>query len=544
MSISTKIQSIEQNLQNAYSSLNKMGVSTENQNIKNIAELVDEIYENAPKTEYGEGSNIILNNTLQGQLDFKDTDNIIKIGYGNMYQQTYIGNQLFNIANATLNSILIWANNDYYSDAGSVVSDFMTIDNLTNIASNYNFYIFWYDNNKSYLGNDTDLRKTAASQAKKTIDINTMVNNYPTIKYFKLVYRKSVNANIDLTTANIMLNIGTTATSYEPYVGGIPAPNPNYPQNVKAVTGDNQIIVMNKNICNRANRSNANSMYARYENGGLSNIVTLSFKTDVTVEGVQIYPDGLSELAQTVNITANQRASATFNLTDEQIKTAMSVSSPRFIINKTNAGWTDITEAQIENNSEFTGYIAHQEQVFAISLGSTELCKIGNYTDSIIKKSDGWYLHKEIEKQTLNGTESWSVQNATTFQFVCRGLNIPKSAQMYCNKFVCYTSWQNINTPYFRSSTSNGQIWAELGRYTTLIDEATVAKWKAWLTTNTPILYHPLIESTETKITDTNLLNQLNAIEKVSSYTKETYITINNNLNLPIKLKVRALKNS
>lgn len=39
------------------------------------------------------------------------------------------------------------------------------------------------------------------------------------------------------------LEIGSTATSYEPYVGGIPSPNPDYPQDVNVVTGTQTVTV-------------------------------------------------------------------------------------------------------------------------------------------------------------------------------------------------------------------------------------------------------------------------------------------------------------
>lgn len=42
---------------------------------------------------------------------------------------------------------------------------------------------------------------------------------------------------------NIQIEAGSTPTAYEPYVGGIPAPNPSYPQTVNVVTGTQTITV-------------------------------------------------------------------------------------------------------------------------------------------------------------------------------------------------------------------------------------------------------------------------------------------------------------
>lgn len=40
---------------------------------------------------------------------------------------------------------------------------------------------------------------------------------------------------------NLQLEIGSTATDYEPYVGGVPAPSPDYPQPITNITGDQTI---------------------------------------------------------------------------------------------------------------------------------------------------------------------------------------------------------------------------------------------------------------------------------------------------------------
>ena len=46
------------------------------------------------------------------------------------------------------------------------------------------------------------------------------------------------------------LELGGNVTSYEQYCGGIPSPNPNYPQNVNTVTGRNVVKVQGKNLYN------------------------------------------------------------------------------------------------------------------------------------------------------------------------------------------------------------------------------------------------------------------------------------------------------
>ena len=55
---------------------------------------------------------------------------------------------------------------------------------------------------------------------------------------------QGVATNVDCNFA-IQIEKGSTATSYEPYTGGIPSPNPSYPQVIRNVTGNVEVVVSN-----------------------------------------------------------------------------------------------------------------------------------------------------------------------------------------------------------------------------------------------------------------------------------------------------------
>lgn len=57
-------------------------------------------------------------------------------------------------------------------------------------------------------------------------------------------------ANYSGLTIKPQLEAGSPATSFEPYVGGTASPNPDYPQNVNVVTGEQSIEVHAKNLFN------------------------------------------------------------------------------------------------------------------------------------------------------------------------------------------------------------------------------------------------------------------------------------------------------
>ena len=52
-----------------------------------------------------------------------------------------------------------------------------------------------------------------------------------------------------------MLESGTTVSPYEPYVGGIPSPNPDYPQTVNMVTGRQTVKIYGNNLFDRSSAS-------------------------------------------------------------------------------------------------------------------------------------------------------------------------------------------------------------------------------------------------------------------------------------------------
>ena len=156
MSIATRIQSMEEHISDAYDSLSKFGVAaSSNKNIENIANLVNEIYDSTPKTDYASGTNLTLENTRVGKIDFKDTDNIEKIGLGATSQQTYTGKNLLNLENGTYTNSGITAvvNNGIITLNGTAsANSFITIPISLTLYANQNYTISI--NNTQVIGGD------------------------------------------------------------------------------------------------------------------------------------------------------------------------------------------------------------------------------------------------------------------------------------------------------------------------------------------------------------------------------------------------------
>lgn len=186
------------------------------QNVKNLT-----IPEGSVKTIHDNGSRL-----LWGAVGY-DTKYV-----GDTTQQTYKGVNLFNkdaaLSNQYLNGSGGWTSGTY-----SFVNQEYTGVTATQIAVSFtNRYGNAYVRLGEYKSDDTFIQRelittnTTVTLASGTAKIIISVDNISGTRF-----------------EDLQVEYGSTATSYEPYVGGIPAPNPGYPQTVNVVTGAQTITI-------------------------------------------------------------------------------------------------------------------------------------------------------------------------------------------------------------------------------------------------------------------------------------------------------------
>ena len=66
-------------------------------------------------------------------------------------------------------------------------------------------------------------------------------------RYQFLIY-STVGTTLNISNLGIQIETGSTATSFEPYVGGTPSPNPDYPQEIMVVKNQEMIRLTGKNL--------------------------------------------------------------------------------------------------------------------------------------------------------------------------------------------------------------------------------------------------------------------------------------------------------
>ena len=181
---------------------------------------------------------------------------------------------------------------------------------------------------------------------------------------------------------------------------------------------------------------------------------------------------------------------------------------------------------QIEKGSKANSYTPY---------GTTpiELCKIGNYQDYFYKDSGKWYLHKEIGKVTYNGTENWTTFAINyEYQIILQDAKEGDFENQFfpslCNKYVNHNvGGASLNNYEFSNFTSGVYRWIRIRHN----DITTLANYKTWLASNTPTFYYLLATPTNTEITDTTLINQLEELYIAKSKENQTNISqVNNDL--------------
>jgi len=538
MSIATRIQSMEEHISDAYDSLSKFGVAApSNKNIENIANLVNEIYDNTPKIDYVSGTDLTLENTRVGKIDFKDTDNIEKIGFGTTSQDDEPTPDSPQDINVVTGGIGIKTSNKNLIENETFVQGNATSNTNTDRISCRNTklkanttYIFSSDINYSNfnVAIGTSLYKFPTQSKNIIYDSGWKSASFSFTTgdndvYINIIIKKSNNSSItpnDVNTYHFQLEKGSAATSYVAHVG------------------NNFEINLGKNLSSLQSMSTTGGGYINKGCGEVGKVkkgkmYTLSFLNNSTSTNninIRNYSDNTTYTTETYgNLIANSRTSFTFIATHDGTISFNGSFGNVDIINI-------FTEFQLELNSAATPYEPYKTPI--------ELCKIGTYQDYIYKNSKNWYLHKEIEKIVLNGTESWVLDGALTntnrFRTSITSYNIRNITLKYngfSNQLQIINAYSDESEhlyTYKPSSIMNLYVFYTKTRC------ADLAGLQTWLSANNLIIYGILNTPTEIPITNENLIAQLDAWYNAQSMDDTTYITVDGDL--PMQLKLRALK--
>lgn len=170
----------------------------------------------------------------------------------------------------------------------------------------------------------------------------------------------------------------------------------------------------------------------------------------------------------------------------------------------------------------------NQSQSFTIDLGSIELCKIGTYQDYIYTDGTDWYVHQAIGKITYTGNSSENWQYSSTSGGPFR-IAIP-NAKYYTSNNVAplvycdyYTPaiWNSITSYSYAVTAFNNNVLPFRNTDITSLDA-----WKTWLSSHNTTVYYPFATPTDTKITNANLITNLEALASANCYAEQTNFVV------------------
>ena len=641
-------------------------VDKQNGKIDAVVSQVDEIEEElSSPTSIKEDKYFDLEDALDSPLiDFSL--------YGETQQDSTTGKNLFQIPNTqTLNGITLTKNTDgTFNLKGTATANttmYLAVNlNDTKIqngtytisrkSTGYNTQIDFYNGN-SWLATSIYVY---GNNLKATSNV-TIPNNATMVRF--IIYVPN-GTTINLTNEYVQIETGSSQTSWEKYSGGIPAPNPDYPQEIHNVSGDNTIEICGKNLFDKEAITenkyldingveqndntkcysdyiaiNSNNNYITNQMGNWGGICTCYYnanKTFISAEtgttivsnnniftipsnayymrvstskswldiiqiekgstsseyeaytgnsqlislGVENLFDGELEQGSYDNGTGakqtnnNLYRNSTYLAVQPNTTYTLSINgvSQKYVLlyyksDKTfisvNTGLTTGTfttpnncyyinfrcfaadytsdyanlKVQLEKGSKANSYSPYGKTPI-------ELNKISTYQDYIYKDNDRWFLHKEIGKKVFNGSENWQKYGAYGQAYLyyvdneTDGITLDENKVGYgyalCNNFTWDSKGNNTAiAPYIRYQWQNGKRI-----YVGYESDLTLANFKTWLSTHNTIVNYVLATPTDTEITDTTLIGQLDRLMTLPLYKNMTHITLTpNNLQPTMKIE-------
>ena len=408
MSVASRIQAIQEHIGNVYDTLDyAIDTTSENKNIVNIPKNIyngyldilkdngETLFNNLPKVN-GEGTEVTLNDTANAPM--KMIPMASELG-----QETTTGKNLANdrfedyaqYDRSYAITPIILKQNTKYTLKATLVGKQKT--------SYYNFGIVKDgDRYTNFIGLATCIDYSTGEAKTLSFTIDSEWTN-PKLVCYLGPNDQEAKFNELMSNYEIQLEEGSTATDYEPYTNGA-SPNPDYPQEIHTISGDNEIVVTGKNlfdingnintwartgetvsvntvIDNNILQTNSNASATDLAGQKFTNLngKTFTFTAKLISSGtgnsgyIVIYDN--KKIARPAQVSVGAKKNITYTAQSDDIVVTFGT------VGGKGAQFTDI---QVELNSTATDYVEHQEQTLPLNLGDLEYCKIGDYKDEFV----------------------------------------------------------------------------------------------------------------------------------------------------------------
>ena len=479
---------------------------------------------------------------------------------GDTKQTTYTGKNLWN--NSQVTSLTYVSPTDTGFKLSKIGSDRITPEYAISLSANTRYTIsceMTRTTTSAYLFCQWITTGGSTIWTPNILNGTTAITPSDDIKGVKFYLQSNEAEGAYVEVNNLQIELGSTATSYEPYVGGLPSPSPDYPEPISVVTGEQTITVTGKNLIDVKSltfKEKGNVSSYTLADGELtitpssaSSTMYVGFYLSQAIPAQQITLSGNS-FGSTI-VLRNSANTNVANFGNTNSTRTLSDTAAIIYFNFGATGSTtpftvNLNTLQLEKGSTTTAYEPYRGHSYTISLGAMELCKIGTAQDYIWKDGADWKIHKEWGKAVYNGTEpSWIKGSTGTAQnvYIVEQPDAQKPLVIAgrCDYFTWTSNVYTDGTVGFVISPKSKNVQAVRFGLGTTTSFDSLPKWTTWLSTHNVTVYYALNTATDTQITDAGLIAQLDALEGAIAPSKTPVVTVTGTLPAIVALDVDGM---
>lgn len=521
---------------------NATGISNNSDNIEKLNEITESLNKDSSAAKMAieeladkKITKFYASNLGENHLEDSDNGKIQDMFiYGRSEQKQYKGYNLLKDEN-----VIVFNDGNYICSNQKYLNE-GTIEIVTGETYTFSLGVVSTDGQIKLFDDSNNLIKSIYISNKRIFTF-IVPENVVSMSYYAKI---TTDSTASLEKAKAMLIVGSEELAYEPYVGGIPSPNPDYPQEIRNVLNPS-VMICGKNLIQcedgkeyKLSDTTNNFIGVMVNYSGKINTqkgkkYTISFEYETSNPGIfclntfqKVITGNL--LAKDNNIKSGKNKIAVTFVAEGIIKKGwLYIQFRRTIQDKLFE--ITIRNIQIEEGEECTEYEPYKEQEasFPYTLNAIPVSSGGNITiDGQQYISD--YIDvesKKLIKMTdsiiLKGTENWKKSTSTDsdkFTWTTKDTTAMKRFG-YCTHFGVVNGYTNTIGKIYRNEYSGTvQIVINFGVY----GKTTLEDFKNWLSNNNVTLTYVRNDKSEINLTD----KEINSFKNMQTYYPTTNICI------------------
>ena len=431
-------------LRTKINNLSETLITTED-TFRSYVEVLDTIYNDYPKVT-DEGTDITLENTKSARVDTSLT--------GQTEQDSTTGKNLLNDTTVkrtvpTSGAITVIVNTTIQAGTYRFAC---FVDNEPVLTSNI-YSMSFRDGQTGVVGSAVPSSTiTVKSEQAETID-NVLI-------YFNSNFTDTYKGK-EIT--GYMICSGNDLGDYEPYTGGIPAPNPSYPYPINKATGNQNVLIQNKNLVNQNNAEINKKIFS----SGAYTSPTGTNTTDYIYIGnftnITIIHDGTDGNWNTCYFDENKNVVSGGGNGYSNSKQIFSVGDKKYI----KFSYATTCQPALYGDLDISTYEPHQEQNYPITTGSLEAYDTDefmqnsgkNLISSVARSNNVLYFNGSNENvyPFKAGTYTISYSDTNNCSLYYKTANT-SSTSLGQNKTVTFTINEDFNIWLYRSGMIDNEV--------------------------------------------------------------------------------------